>query len=71
MSHPNKGKMGDMGSDPRFYKSPKRHPDDIIVWPDKTWCYREELWKMDYMSDDFCVIYIDTPEHKAFLEENE
>ncbi|WYX90346.1 hypothetical protein PTQ24_000071 [Salmonella phage KKP_3822] len=25
--------------------SPKRHPDDIIVWPDKTWCYREELWE--------------------------
>lgn len=51
--------------------SPKRHPDDIIVWPDKTWCYREELLEMDYMSDDFCVIYIDTPEHRAFLEENE
>lgn len=52
-------------------KSVYTHPDDIFVWADGSWCYRCELWEMDYKSDDFCVIYIDTPEHKAFLEENE
>lgn len=49
----------------------KRHPDDIIVWPDKVWCYRCELWEMDFKSDDFCVIYVGTAEYKAFVEENE
>lgn len=31
-------------------------PDDAIVWPDGTWCFRHELAEMTHMSDDFEVV---------------
>jgi len=30
--------------------------EDIILWSDNTWCYREELHEMNHMSDDFIII---------------
>ena len=34
-------------------------PDDIIMWPDNSWCYREELEEFGRnKSDDYRVIPI-------------
>lgn len=43
---------------------------DIFVWPDGSWCYRFEYSSDDFSwkSDDFCVIYLTTPEWREFLE---
>ena len=30
--------------------------EDIILWPDGTWCHREDLLDYQHMSDDFEVI---------------
>lgn len=51
-------------------KSVYTHPDDIFVWEDGSWCYRCELWEMDYKFDDYGVIYVDTVEYDTFLERN-
>ena len=44
----------------------KPDPDDVMVWPDGTWCYRTELGSMTHMSDDYYVLFADTPEWAAF-----
>ena len=31
-------------------------PTDILVWPDCTICYLEDLTGMDHMSDDYRII---------------
>lgn len=43
--------------------------EDIFVWPDGTWCWREEYWEMDHMSDDFMVLFENTPEWEKFVVE--
>lgn len=30
--------------------------EDLIVWPDGTMCYREQLEEMSHMSDDYEVV---------------
>ena len=30
--------------------------EDVILWPDNTWCYRYELHQMQHMSDDYLVV---------------
>ena len=41
--------------------------DDIFVWGCGTWCYRYEAWEMDHMSDDYEVLYFETPEYMQFI----
>ncbi len=31
-------------------------PEDIVLWPDGTWCFYEDLAEYGFMSDDFEVI---------------
>ena len=31
-------------------------PNDVILWPCGTWCYREELHEFGHKSDDYEVI---------------
>ena len=31
------------------------HPEDVFLWPDGTWCYREELDQYRHKSDDYTV----------------
>jgi hypothetical protein len=38
-------------------------PDDIIRWPDGSWCYRHELHEYTWMGDDYEVL---TPEHPEY-----
>ena len=32
---------------------PLNHPNDVILWPCGTWCYREELADFTHKSDDY------------------
>lgn len=45
--------------------------EDIFLWSDGTWCYREEYLKGDYnwMSDDFTVISVYSPVHEEIINE--
>lgn len=38
------------------------NPDDIALWPDGTWCHRCELAEYNFMSDDYEVVPVETPE---------
>lgn len=38
------------------------NPDDIIVWPDDVWCFRDELYDFSHKSDDYMVIIAGTDE---------
>lgn len=35
--------------------------EDIMLWSDGTWCYREDLPEYQYMSDDFYVVSVSDP----------
>lgn len=45
--------------------------EDVITWPDGTWCYRHELVEYGYMSDDYIVLKYETKEWSRFLKDNE
>ena len=34
----------------------------IVLWPDDTWCYMDELCEMSHMSDDYQLIPCDAPQ---------
>jgi len=42
--------------------------EDIFLWADGTWCYREQGREMKHMSDDFEVIPFDTPRWHTVVE---
>lgn len=42
--------------------------EDVIVWPNGSWCHRYELHEMTHMSDDYEVLQFDSPEYNTFLE---
>lgn len=44
------------------------NPDDILLWPDGTWCYSSDLSEYAFMSDDYEVIKVGTIRHIKFLE---
>ena len=44
--------------------------EDIFVWPDGTWYYREDYCEAtSHLSDDFRVIWSGTPEWDKFVFE--
>jgi hypothetical protein len=44
----------------------KPDPDDLFVWADDTWCYRSEAESMSHKSDDYRVLFADSPEWVAY-----
>jgi hypothetical protein len=42
--------------------------EDILRWPDGTWCFRCELYWMSHMSDDYEVITEAHPEYDLIIE---
>ncbi len=44
--------------------------DDIIRWPDDTWCYRDELPGYNHKSDDYEVILYASPAWHQFLKDH-
>lgn len=45
--------------------------DDVFVWPDGSWCFRDEREDMCHLSDDCVVLVVDTPEWNKHFEEVE
>lgn len=45
-------------------------PDDIVVWPDDSWCFRSELEEYTWKSDDYRWILISDSEYDSFLKRN-
>lgn len=43
--------------------------EDIILWPDGSWCFRYELPEMNHKSDDFEVITEDNPQYELLSQE--
>lgn len=46
-------------------------PDDVIMWPDGMWCFRDELPGFSHKSDDYRVISVDDDEWDVFVDEND
>ena len=46
-----------------------KETEDVILWPDGTWCYRHELTEYGYMSDDYAVLEYGTVKWSSFLKE--
>ncbi|QEG07624.1 hypothetical protein [Salmonella phage SE5] len=46
-------------------------PDDIVVWPDDSWCFRSELEEYTWKSDDYRWILISDPEYDSFMNSQE
>lgn len=47
----------------------KMSDEDILVWADGTWCYRETLHEMSHMSDDYVTLPADSAEWLAHDKE--
>ncbi len=43
-------------------------PDDIVVWPDDSWCFRSELEEYTWKSDDYRWILISDSEYDSFMK---
>ena len=41
--------------------------EDVILWPDETWCFRFELSYYTHMSDDYQVILEGSDEYEEFF----
>ncbi|AEJ81316.1 gp057 [Erwinia phage vB_Eam-MM7] len=46
-------------------------PDDIVVWPDDSWCFRSELEEYTWKSDDYRWILISDSEYDSFMKSQE
>ena len=42
--------------------------EDVIVWPCGTWCLREQLHEMTWLSDDYEVMPWNSERAAAYLE---
>ena len=50
------------------HNRPATHkPDDILLWPDSTWCFRHELSQYSHMSDDYETIKSDSGKWATFI----
>lgn len=43
--------------------------EDIMVWPDGTFCCRLELPEYGYMGDDYVTHPVGSPEWKSYMQE--
>lgn len=39
--------------------------EDMIIWADDSWCYREELHDFTWKSDDYRVVSVHSPEYDS------
>ena len=46
----------------------ERNLEDIMLWSDGTWCYRYEVEEMTHMSDDYEILYMDSPMWLEIME---
>lgn len=43
--------------------------EDVLLWPDGTYCYRHELQEMTHKSDDYVVLFAGSKKWKDFFYE--
>ena len=41
--------------------------EDLVVWPDDSWCYLEDLEEYTWKSDDYVVVSVDDPKYNYYL----
>ena len=44
--------------------------EDIFVWADGSWMYREDWYESIWKSDDYFVLEFGTAEYDRFIEDN-
>ena len=44
--------------------------EDLVVWPDDSWCYLEDLEEYPWKSDDYTVVSVDDPKYNYYLNCN-
>ncbi len=42
--------------------------EDVLVWPDGSWCYRYEREEMYFKSDDYFVIREGSEAYEGFIK---
>lgn len=50
------------------------HPDDILLWPNGSWCYRsdvQDIQDMSHLSDDYQVLRADSEQWHEFIQMGE
>lgn len=48
-------------------EAPAPDNEDIIRWPDGTWCHRSELHEYGWMSDDYETVTFGSPEWERMV----
>lgn len=41
--------------------------EDLIVWPDDSWCYAEDLEEYPWKSDDYVLVSKDDPNYDYWI----
>jgi len=41
--------------------------EDLIIWPDNSWCYAEELEEYTWKSDDYVLVSVDDPKYDYLI----
>ena len=41
--------------------------EDLIVWPDNSWCYAEEVEEYPWKSDDYVLVSKDDPNYNYWI----
>lgn len=44
--------------------------EDLVVWPDNSWCYAEDLEEYPWKSDDYVLVSADDPKYNYYLNCN-
>lgn len=44
--------------------------EDLVVWPDDSWCYLEDLEEYPWKSDDYTVVSVYNPKYDYYLNCN-
>jgi len=42
--------------------------EDMVIWPDNTWCFAEELDDYSWKSDDYIVISVEHEKYSYFID---
>ena len=42
--------------------------EDLVIWPDNTWCFAEELDDYSWKSDDYIVISVEHEKYAYFID---
>ena len=52
-------------------EAPVNDPEDVILWPCDTWCYRYELAEFSHKSDDYEVLRVGSAAWGRFMQREE